>query len=345
MTKTHQIAVIGGDGIGPEVTTEALKVLRATGFAFETTEFPFGAAHWHKTKEVLPDEAIEEMRKHDAILLGAVGDPTVPPGVLEKGILLKLRFALDLYINLRPVKLFPGVETPLKGKGPDDIDIVIVRENTQDVYIGAGGGMHVGTPHEVQLQVVAEARHGVERCVRFAFDQARKRGGRLDVCHKANVLTHAHGLWRRVFQEHAEKNPDVKTGEVLIDALCMYLVTQPENYRTIVTTNMFGDIVADLGAGIAGGMGLAASANLNPEGVSMFEPVHGSAPDIAGQSKANPIAAILSASHMLDALGDTARAESIRGAVAVCLAEKRVNLTPGAMRTDQIGDKVAAALA
>ncbi len=345
MPQTHRIAVIAGDGIGPEVTAEALKVLRAAGerhgLAFETTDYPFGAKHWQRTGETLPDSAIAEFRDHDAILLGAVGDPSVPPGVLETGILLRLRFALDLYINLRPVKLFPGVETPLRGKGPDDIDIVIVRENTQDVYIGAGGTMHRGTPHEVALQQVAETRHGVERCVRFAFEQARRRGGRLDLCHKANVMTHAHGLWRRVFAEVADEIPDVETGEVLVDAMCMHLVTHPERFRTVVTTNMFGDIIADLGAGIAGGMGLAPSANLNPGSVSMFEPVHGSAPDIAGEGRANPIAAILSGAYLLDAVGHSEAGDAVRDAVAACLADGAVDLRPGAMTTSQIGDTVA----
>ncbi len=349
MSQTHRIAVLAGDGIGPEVTVEALKVLRAASakhsIAFETTDYPFGAQHWRATQETLPDMAIEEMRAHDAILLGAVGDPDVPPGILEKGILLRLRFALDLYINLRPVKLFPGVETPLRGKGPEDIDLIIVRENTEDVYVGAGGGAHHGTPHEVAIQEAVQTRHGVERCVRYAFDVAKRRGGRLDICDKANVLTFAHGLWRRVFHEIAQEHPGVEVGEVLVDAACMYLVTQPERFDTVVTTNMFGDILADLGAGIAGGMGLAASANLNPGGVSMFEPVHGSAPDIAGQGKANPVAAILSAALMLETLGHAAAAEAVNRAVAAALAERKIDLTPGAMSTAQIGDRLAEAVA
>lgn len=348
MPTSHRIALIPGDGIGPEVTAEAVKVLQALaskhGLTFDFTAFPFGAAHWHRTKETLPDAAIDDLRAHDAIVLGAVGDPGVPPGVLEKGILLRLRFALDLYINLRPVKLLPGVETPLKGKGPKDIDLVIVRENTEDVYVGAGGGVHAGTAAEVQIQEAIQTRHGVERCVRYAFDLAAKRGGRLDLCDKANVLTFAHGLWRRVFTEVAQEYPEVETGTVLIDALCMYLVTVPERFRTVVTTNMFGDIVADLGAGISGGMGLAASANLHPGRVSMFEPVHGSAPDIAGQGKANPLAAIMSAGLMLDALGHARAAEAVKAAVETSLAERRIDLTPGAMTTAQIGDKIAAAV-
>lgn len=349
MSHTHRIAVVGGDGIGPEVTAEAIKVIQAVGarhgVKFDLTDYPFGAAHWKKTGEALPDSALEEFRQHDSILLGAVGDPTTPPGVLEQGILLRMRFDLDLYINLRPIKLLPGVKTPLSGKGPEDIDIVIVRENTQDVYIGAGGVMHRGTPNEVALQQVAETRHGVERCVDYAFDQARQRGGRLDLCDKANVMTHAHGLWRRVFAEVAKQNPDIETGTVLVDAMCMYMVTQPERFRTVVTTNMFGDIIADLGAGIAGGMGFAASANLNPEGVSMFEPVHGSAPDIAGQGKANPIAAILSAGLMLDTLGHPEAGDDVRSAVNTCLTEGKIDMTPGKMTTSQIGDAIASAVA
>jgi 3-isopropylmalate dehydrogenase len=349
MSTTHSIAVIGGDGIGPEVTAEALKVLRAAGakhdIAFETTDYPFGGAHWKRTGETLPDSALEELRGHDAILLGAVGDPTTPPGVLEQGILLRMRFALDLYINLRPIQLLPGVQSPLRDRGPEDIDIVIVRENTQDVYIGAGGTVHEGTRNAVALQQVVETHFGIDRCVRYAFETARQRGGPLHLCDKANVLTHAHGLWRRIFAEVAAENPDIETGEVLVDAMCMYLVSQPDRFRTVVTTNMFGDIIADLGAGIVGGMGFAASANLNPDGVSMFEPVHGSAPDIAGQGKANPIAAILSAALLLDTVGHPEAGDAVRAAVNAALSEGRIDLSPRAMTTSQIGDLIAESLA
>jgi 3-isopropylmalate dehydrogenase len=349
MKQTHRIAMIPGDGIGPEVITEAVKVLRAAGdrhgVQFETTPFPFGANHWHRTRETLPDVAIEEMRRHDAILLGAVGDPTVPPGVLEQGILLRLRFALDLYINLRPVKLLPGVKSPLEGKTPEDIDFVIVRENTEDVYIGAGGFLHRGTANEVALQEVAQTRHGVERCVTYAFALAARRKRRLALCDKANVLTCAHDLWRRVFTEIGRLNPEIERTEVLVDAACLHFVTQPERFDVIVTTNMFGDILADLGAGISGGLGFAASANLHPGRVSLFEPVHGSAPDIAGQGKANPVAAILSTGLMLDALGHPDAGDAIRRAVERSIAEGRIDLRPGAMRTDEIGDRLAEAVA
>ena len=309
------LAVIGGDGTGPEVVNEALKVLDAIaadeGLDIQRTDFDFGAAHYLKTGSVLEDRDIAELKKFDAIFLGAVGHPDVKPGVLEKGLLLKLRFDMDQFINLRPVKLYEGVETPLKDASPKDIDFVVVRENTEDLYCGNGGITRINTPNEISTQEMIATRFGVERAVRFAFDlaMARKKSGypgRLTLVHKTNVLTYCGDTWARAFHEIGEADyPDIERVYHHVDACCMYMVTRPQQYDVIVVPNMFGDIITDLGAAIAGGMGVASSGNLNPDGTapSMFEPVHGSAPDIAGQNLANPIAAIDSMGLLLREVG------------------------------------------
>lgn len=317
---TLTIASLPGDGIGPEVVDQAFRVLDATATTtgidldYSKTDFPFSAKHYLDTGHVLTDEDIETLRGFDAIMLGAVGgqpnDPRLAGGVIEKGILLKLRFDLDQYINLRPVKLYPGIDTPLKNKGEKDIDFVCVRENTEDLYCGLGGILRKGTPHEVANQTMVATRHGVERCVRYAFATAAARKtagyrGHLTLVHKTNVLNFAGDTWLRTFNQVAEKFPGVETGYHHVDACCMYMVAKPEVYDVIVVPNMFGDIITDLGAAIAGGMGIASSGNLNPDGTapSMFEPVHGSAPDIAGMNSANPIAAIDSMGLLLREVG------------------------------------------
>jgi len=303
MSSTLRLAVIGGDGIGPEVVATALDVLEsaatATGCQYEKTSFPFSAAHFLETGHILDDADVAELRKFDAILLGAVGglpnDPRLAGGVIEKGILLKLRFELDQYINLRPVSLYPGIETPLANKTSADINFVCVRENTEDLYCGIGGFVRKGTPHEVSNQTMVATRFGAERCIRYAFELAKTRERKhLTLVHKTNVLTFAGDTWYRAFQEVAEEYPEVTTDYHHVDACCMFMVSRPEVYDVIVVPNMFGDIITDLGAAIAGGMGIASSGNLNPDGAapSMFEPVHGSAPDIAGKNLANPIATI-----------------------------------------------------
>ena len=304
------LAVIAGDGIGPEVTHAALEVLDATGLATQRESFPFSAAHYLETGAVLTDEDVESLRRFDAILLGAVGgapnDPRLAGGVIEKGILLKLRFDLDQYVNFRPVKLYPGIDTPLAGRGPGDIDFVCIRENTEGLYAGMGGASRVGTPQEVSTQTMLTTAFGVERCVRYAFGVAAARERKhLTLVHKTNVLTHAGATWKRVFDEVAAEFPGVSTGYHHVDACCMHMVANPGQYDVLVVPNMFGDIITDLGAAIAGGMGIAASGNLNPDGTgpSMFEPVHGSAPDIAGQNLANPIAAIDSLGLLLRETG------------------------------------------
>lgn len=316
MTTPLKLAVLPGDGTGQEVTDQALRILDAVApkhsIQVQATHLPYGGAHYLATGEVITDEQVDELRDFDAIMLGAVGHPDVKPGVLEKGLLLKLRFQLDQYINLRPVKLYPGIETPLANKTPDDIDFVCVRENTEDLYCGNGGRARVGTPQEISTQEMIATRFGVERCVRYAFELtlSRKRQGfrgHLTLVHKTNVLTHCGGTWFDTFMDVAKDYPDVETGYHHVDACCMYMATKPEIYDVIVVPNMFGDIITDLGAAIAGGMGIAASGNLNPDAtansVSMFEPVHGSSPDIAGQNKANPLAAIDSLAMLLRETG------------------------------------------
>jgi len=304
---THRIGVIGGDGIGPEVVAEGLKVIAAAGVDLETVDYDLGGARYERDGTVLPDELLDEWRDLDALFVGAVGTPSVPAGILERGLLLKMRFELDLYVNLRPFV-----------HADQNIDFRVVRENTEGAYAGEGGFLRKGTPHEVATQGSVNTRMGVERAVRFAFDEARGRRSHLTLVHKTNVLTFAGDLWERAFNEVAEEYPDVETAYHHVDAACIYFVQSPESYDVIVTDNLFGDILTDLGGAISGGIGLAASANLNPArtGPSMFEPVHGSAPDIAGQGKANPIAAVLSGAMMLDFLGEADAAERITAACA-----------------------------
>jgi 3-isopropylmalate dehydrogenase len=348
----YRIAVVGGDGIGPEVVAEGLKVLDAVealeGFSTERVEFDLGGRRYLRTGEVLDDATIEELRGFDAIYLGAVGTPDVPPGVLERGLLLKLRFAFDLYVNLRPVRLYEGVTSPIAGLTPQRCDLVIVRENTESVYAGAGGAIYVGTPHEVATQESINTRHGVERIVRFAFELARRRRRHLTLVHKTNVLSFAGSLWQRTVDEVGDADfPDVERAYVHVDAACLYLVTQPERFDVVVTENLFGDIITDLAAAVQGGMGLAASGNLDPTGAapSMFEPVHGSAPDIAGTGRADPVAAVMSLGQLLEALGRSGAAERIDRAVATLLAERQGRVPDGTMvTTGDVGDRLVALL-
>jgi 3-isopropylmalate dehydrogenase len=345
MASITRLAVIGGDGIGPEVTAEALKVLRAAAsdVTFETTDYDLGARRWHRTGETLPDAVLEEIRAHDAIVLGAVGDPSVPSGVLERGLLLRLRFELDHYVNLRPVRLYPGVSSPLAKGSAQTIDMVVVREGTEGPYTGAGGVMRRGTPEEIATQESYNTRYGVERVARYAFEQAMARPRKkLTLVHKTNVLTYAGDLWQRAVDSLAKEYPEVSVDYQHVDAASMFFVTQPERFDVIVTDNLFGDILTDLGAAIAGGIGLAASGNINPtrQFPSMFEPVHGSAPDIAGQSKADPTAAILSAAMLCAHLGLPAAAAKIEQAVADDLIERQGERA--ARTTVEIGEHIAA---
>lgn len=347
--KTHKIAVIGGDGTGPEVVREGLKVLKTasekTGFKYETVDFDFGGARYLRTGEVLPASAVEDLKKFDAIYLGAIGHPDVKPGILEKGILLALRFSLDQYINLRPVKLYPNVETPLKDKGPEDIDYVVVRENTEGLYAGAGGTLKKGTADEVAIQESINTRKGVERCIRYAFDYCRKRnkGKKLTLCGKTNVLTFAFDLWERTFHEVAKEYSDITTDYAHVDATTMWMVKNPEWFDVIVTDNMFGDIITDLGAMTQGGMGIAAGGNINPQGVSMFEPIGGSAPKYTGKNVINPLAAIGAAGMMLETLGEDKAAGLIDKAIAYVTGNKLKSMSAGKMgySTTEVGDLVA----
>jgi 3-isopropylmalate dehydrogenase len=328
---THRIAVIGGDGIGPEVTIEALKVVRAAGVAVETTDFHLGGSRYLEDGTILPDEVLDELRGFDAILLGAVGTPGVPPGVIERGLLLKMRFELDLYVNQRPfVGTGPGRTEPH--------DFIVIRENTEGPYVGEGGVLRKGTPHEVATQGSVNTRMGAERAIRYAFELATTRRNHVTLVHKTNVLTFAGDLWQRAFDAVAAEYPQVATAYNHVDAACIYFVQDPGRYDVVVTDNLFGDILTDLGGAVSGGIGLASSANLNPArtGPSMFEPVHGSAPDIVGTGKANPLAAILSAALMLDVLGEGGAADRIR---AVCADPSTFTGT-----TSEIGDAVAAKL-
>jgi 3-isopropylmalate dehydrogenase len=339
-----RLAVIGGDGIGPEVTAEALKVLRAAApdITFAVTDYDLGARRWHRTGETLPDTVLEEIRGHDAILLGAVGDPSVPSGVLERGLLLRLRFELDHYVNLRPVRLYPGVASPLAKGSPETIDMVVVREGTEGPYTGAGGFMRRGTPEELATQESLNTRFGVERVARYAFEQAMARPRKkLTLVHKTNVLTFAGDLWQRTVDSLAKEYPEVSVDYQHVDAASMFFVTQPERFDVIVTDNLFGDILTDLGAAVAGGIGLAASGNINPtrKYPSMFEPVHGSAPDIAGQSKADPTAAILSAALLCSHLDLPGEAAKIEQAVADDVIERQGEWA--ARTTVEIGDDIA----
>lgn len=356
MSKQLNIAVIGGDGTGPEVTAEALKVLEAIskleGFTYKTTDFDFGGERYLRTGETLPAGAVDELRKFDAIYLGAVGHPDVKPGILEKGLLLELRFQLDQYINLRPVKLFPGVETPLAGKGPEDIDFVVVRENTEDMYCGTGGFLKKGTADEVSTQTAVYTRKGCERCIRWAFEYTRKRnnpkGKKLTLVAKTNVLTYGHDTWWRAFQDVAKEYPDVQADYNHVDACCMWMVKTPEYYDVIVTTNMFGDIITDLGAMIQGGLGVAAGGNINPEkgGVSMYEPMGGSAPKYTGQNVINPIAAIGAMAMLLEHSGHANAAARIMKAIQIVTGTKMKSQSAGKMGygTREVGDLVVSHL-
>ncbi|MEU2038297.1 3-isopropylmalate dehydrogenase [Nocardia niwae] len=334
-----KLAVIPGDGIGPEVIAEALKVLDVVVPGVEKTEYDLGARRYHATGEILPDSVLPELKQHDAILLGAIGDPSVPSGVLERGLLLRTRFALDHHVNLRPSKLFPGVTSPLAGD--PDIDFVVVREGTEGPYTGTGGAIRVGTPHEVATEVSTNTRFGIERVVRYAFAKAQARRKHLTLVHKNNVLTFAGSLWQHTVDEVAAEFPEVTTAYQHIDAATIHMVNDPGRFDVIVTDNLFGDIITDLAAAVSGGIGLAASGNIDASGTnpSMFEPVHGSAPDIAGQSKADPTAAILSVSLLLNHLGNTEAAARIESAVA-----KDLESRSGAASTVEIGDRIAATL-
>ena len=348
----YKIAVIGGDGTGPEVVREGLKVLDAVNRKFDIkmdfTHFDFGGERYLRTGEVLPETAVSDLKQFNAIYLGAIGHPDVKPGVLEKGILLKLRFELDQYVNLRPIKLYPNVDTPLKDKKPEDIDFVVVRENTEGLYVGAGGSMRKGTPDEVAIQTSINTRKGVERCIRYAFDYARKRNRKktLTLCGKTNVLTYAFDLWERTFHEVGEKDyPDIKREYAHVDATTMWMVKNPEWFDVIVTDNMFGDIITDLGAMVQGGMGIASGGNINPEGVSMFEPIGGSAPKYTGKNVINPMAAIGAAMMMLETLGEQKAAEDVEAAM-VQVMQRMKSMSAGKMgySTTEIGDMVAKAV-
>ncbi len=349
--KSYRIAVIAGDGTGPEVINEGLKVLRAAGdqegLSLDFIPYDLGGERYIRTGEILPDAVLEELRRMDAVYLGAIGHPDVKPGILEKGLLLRLRFELDQYINLRPVKLYPNVDCPLKGKGPADIDFVVVRENTEGLYTGAGGVLKKGTPDEVAVQESINTRKGVERCLRYAFDLTRRRAKarKLTLCGKTNVLTFAFDLWERAFHEIAREFPEVKTDYAHVDATCMWMVKNPEWFDVIVTDNMFGDIITDLGAMIQGGMGIAAGGNINPEGVSMFEPIGGSAPKYTGQNVINPLAAICAGGMMLETLGEERAARRVEGTVVKLLESGLLaSLSAGrmGMSTSAVGDWVAA---
>ena len=369
MGKTYSIGVLPGDGTGPEVVAEGVKVLRAAaskfGFDMDFSYYNWGGEHYLATGEILPEDACEQLSKHSAVFLGAIGSPKVAPGILEKGILLKLRFDLDQYINLRPVKLLPGVECPLVGKTPADIDYVVVRENTGDVYTGMGGVSQKGTPNEVAIQEMVYTRSQVDRCLRYAFELALKRHtkenpwkglseddkkagyvAQLTLCGKTNVLTYVFGLWERAFHEMGREYPSVKLNYCHVDATCMWMVKNPEWFDVIVTGNIFGDIITDLAAMTAGGMGISAGGNINPAGVSMFEPIGGSAPKYTGLNVINPCAAILAAAMMLDYLGEHEAARAVEKSVAFCTENKLKSLSAGKMgySTSEVGDLVSANL-
>ena len=347
--KTYNIAVVGGDGTGPEVVAEGIKVLNAAaakyGFKLDYTIFDLGGERYLKTGVLLPDGIFDDLRQFDAIYLGAIGHPDVQPGILEKGILLTIRFELDQYINLRPVKLFKGVDCPLKEKGPEHIDFVIVRENTEGLYTGAGGVLKPNTPDEVATQVSINTRKGAERCVRYAFEytQSRNKNNKLTLCAKTNVLTYASDLWFRTFNEVGKEYPNIQTDYAHVDAITMWFVKNPEWFDVVVTDNLFGDIITDLGAMIQGGLGIAAGGNINPEGVSMFEPMGGSAPKYTGKNVINPLAAIGAAAMMLKHLGETQAAQAIEGAIEKITSTKVKNLAVGKMgySTTEIGDMAA----
>ncbi|OGS18341.1 MAG: 3-isopropylmalate dehydrogenase [Elusimicrobia bacterium RIFOXYA2_FULL_50_26] len=348
--KNYRIAVLGGDGTGPEVIREGIKVLEAVSkkysFKLEWVNYDLGGERFKKTGEILPDSVLGELRKVDAIYLGAIGHPDVKPGILEKGLLLRLRFELDQYINLRPVKLYPNVESPLKDKKPEDIDFVVIRENTEGLYVGAGGFLRKGTPNEVAVQESINTRFGAERCVRYAFELAKKRNkaNKLTLCGKTNVLTYAFDMWERAFYDVAKEFPSVKPDYAHVDATCMWMVKNPEWFDVIVTDNLFGDIITDLGAMIQGGMGIAAGGNINPSGVSMFEPIGGSAPKYTGKNVINPLAAICAGSMMLDFIGQPQAALAIEKAVISSLTGGHIkSLSAGKMglSTTEVGDLIA----
>jgi len=358
--KTYKIAVIGGDGTGPEVAVEAVKVIDTAaekfGFKLDKTEYDIGGERYKSKGEVLPDSVLEELKTYDAILLGAIGHPDVKPGILEKGILLRVRFELDQYINLRPVRLYPGVETPVKDKGPKEIDYVVVRENTGGIYTGIGGIQQKGTPHEVAVQANVYNRHQVDRCLHWAFEYARKYGKKtrgvgpentLGLVGKTNVLTYVFDLWERAFHEVGEKHyPDIRRDYYHVDATCMWMVKSPEWFDVLVTDNMFGDIITDLGAMTQGGMGIAAGGNINPKGVSMFEPIGGSAPKYTGKNVINPLAAICAGSMLLQNLGEDKASDAVEDAVK-SITPKIKSLAAGQMgySTTELGDMVATAVA
>ena len=349
MAKTHRIALLGGDGTGPEVALEGKKVIDVAaqrfGFKLDWESFDWGGDRFLSTGEVLPDSAADTLRQFDAILLGAIGHPDVKPGILEKGILLRLRFDLQQYINLRPVKLYPGVWTPLRDKGPEEIDFVVVRENNEGLYTGAGGFLKFGTPEEIAIQTSVQSRVGCDRCLKFAFEltRARDRAKTLTLVGKTNVLTYEYDLWERAFHEMGERDfPDVKRDYNHVDACCMWFVKNPEWYDVIVVNNMFGDIITDLGAMIQGGMGIAAGGNVNPEGASMFEPIGGSAPKYTGKGVINPLAAICACQMMLEFLGETEAAAKIEQSVTETIGNlKSMNAGQMGHSTSEVGDMVA----
>ncbi len=344
----YKIAVIPGDGTGPEVVAEGLKVLRAVAekfrFKYQLEHYDLGGERYLKTKETLPDSVLDELKRMDAIYLGAIGHPSVKPGILEKEILLRIRFELDQYINLRPVKLYPGVETPLKDKGPPDIDFVVVRENTEGAYTGVGGVLKRGTPDEVAVQEAVHTRKGVERCIRFAFEYTRKRNqkNKVTLCGKTNVLTYAFDLWERVFHEVAKDFGGIETDYAHVDAVCMWMVKNPEWFDVIVTDNMFGDIITDLGAMIQGGLGIAAGGNINPNGVSMFEPMGGSAPKYTGKGVVSPLAAISACQMMLEYLGEEKASRKVEEAIMNVVKNDVKSLSAGKLghSTSEVGDLV-----
>ncbi len=346
--RSYKIALIPGDGIGPEVVHEGKKVLDTAGekygFKLDWHNYDLGGERYLKTGEIMPDSVLEELKGFQAIYLGAIGHPQVKPGILEKGILLRTRFVLDQYINLRPIKLYPGVECPLKDKGPEHIDYIVVRENTEGLYSGGGGLLREGTTHEVAIQESVNTYMGVERCLRYAFELAsRRKRKKLTLCGKTNVLTYAFGLWERVFRKMAADYPDVEIDYTHVDATCMWMVKSPEWFDVIVTDNMFGDIITDLGAIPQGGLGIAAGGNINPQGVSMFEPIGGSAPKYAGLGKANPVAGILAGQMMLAELGEDTAAQTVEDAVMKILpVMSSQSAGRMGMTTSQVGDRIAA---
>ena len=347
--RNYSIAVMPGDGTGPEVIREAVKALNAAadreGFQLEYVTYDLGGDRYLRTGEILPPSVLEELKGFKAILLGAIGHPQVKPGILEKGLLLELRFQLDQYINLRPVVLYPGVSTPLKDKGPEDIDFLVVRENTEGLYTGSGGFLKKGTQQEVAIQESINTRAGVERCIRYAFDCCRRRARKntLLLCGKTNVLTYAFDLWERAFREVAREYPEIKAEYAHVDATCMWMVKNPEWFDVIVTDNMFGDIITDLGAMIQGGMGIAAGGNINPQGVSMFEPIGGSAPKYTGKNIINPLAAIAAAQMLLDHLGEEGAAARVERAIKKVVQDDVKDLGAGRMghSTTEVGDLAA----